>query len=307
MPGAIAVRLSAVAARKSNKHPLPELPPRPPINAMTVDVEDYFQVEAFKNVVSRADWSTMPSRVEQNTDRVLQLLEDAGVHGTFFVLGWVARRFPGLVQRIAAGGHEIASHGSDHERADRQDAGAFFADVTAAKAVLEDKSGTKVRGYRAPTFSIGPQNWWAYDMLTKAGYEYSSSIYPISHDLYGMRDAPRMPFHPVDGPLLEIPMTTIRLFGRNFPAAGGGYFRLLPYSLSRWCLARANRHDRLSGVFYCHPWEFDETQPRLRQASAKSRFRHYTNISAMPGRFARLLRAFSWGRMDRIFLARTEL
>lgn len=274
-----------------------------PVNALTVDVEDYFQVEAFKNIIRADEWDHWPAHVERNTDRILSLMDEAGACGTFFILGWVARRYPSIVKKIAARGHEVASHGSNHERADRQDPEAFFADVSDAKSVLEDISGTAVRGYRAPTFSIHRGNWWAYDKLTKAGYSYSSSIYPVQHDLYGMPDAPRTPFRPTDAALLEIPMTTVRLFKRNFPCSGGGYFRLLPYAYSRWALGRVNRRERSAGIFYTHPWEFDEGQPRMRGASIKSRIRHYTNIRQMPARFSRLLREFRWDRMDRVFLS----
>jgi len=272
------------------------------VNAMTIDVEDYFQVEAFKGVITRSNWETTPMRVEANTDLLLQLLSDAGVSATFFVLGWVAERLPAVVQRIAAAGHEIASHGSEHERADHQAPGVFRDDVTRAKAVLEDQSGARVRGYRAPTFSIGRDNWWVYDVLGEAGYDYSSSLYPIAHDLYGVPDAPRVPFRPTSSPLLEIPMTTVKLLGRNIPCSGGGYFRLLPYGFSRWALDRVNNHEGRAGIFYCHPWEFDAGQPRIEAASTKSKLRHYTNIASMPSRLKRLLKDFSWDRMDNVFL-----
>jgi polysaccharide deacetylase family protein (PEP-CTERM system associated) len=274
-----------------------------PINALTVDVEDYFQVEAFKNIIDTAEWDRWPARVERNTDQILSLMDEAGVHGTFFILGWVARRYPSIVRKIAARGHEVASHGSSHERADRQDPQTFHSDVLDAKAELEDISGELVQGYRAPTFSIHRGNWWAYDKLAMAGYSYSSSIYPIRHDLYGMPDAPRTPFRPTDAALLEIPMTTIRLFNRNFPCSGGGYFRLLPYAYSRWALERVNRRENSAGIFYTHPWEFDEGQPRMHAAGIKSRMRHYTNIKKMPARFSRLLHEFRWDRMDRVFLS----
>ena len=272
------------------------------VNAMTVDVEDYFQVEAFKGAIARSSWENTPLRVEANTDLLLQLFSDAGVSATFFVLGWVAERLPAVVQRIAAAGHEVASHGSGHERADRQSPSVFRDDVARAKAVLENQSGTRVRGYRAPTFSIGRDNWWAYDALAEAGYDYSSSIYPIAHDLYGAPDAPRAPFTPTSGPLLEIPLTTARLLGRNIPCSGGGYFRLLPYEFSKWGLNRVNGSEGRAGVFYCHPWEFDVGQPRIETASVKSKLRHYTGIANMPSRLRRLLKDFAWDRMDHVFL-----
>ena len=272
------------------------------VNAMSIDVEDYFQVEAFKGVIRRSDWDGAPARVDRNTDRILGLMSQACARGTFFVLGWVAQRFPDLVRRIAAEGHEIASHGYEHQRADGQDRGEFRDDVKRAKDLLEDLAGARVRGYRAPTFSINRKNWWAYDVLAECGYEYSSSIYPVKHDLYGMTDVPRTPFKPTDAPILEIPMTTVRLFGRNLPCSGGGYFRLLPYSVSKTALRYVNVVEKNSGVFYCHPWEFDTGQPRVMAASAKSKFRHYTNIARMEGRFVHLLQDFSWNRMDSVFL-----
>jgi len=273
------------------------------VNAFSVDVEDYFQVEAFSDVVDRASWDRWPTRVVGSTERVLDLLEAAGVHGTFFVLGWVAERFPTLVRRIHADGHEIASHGHAHERASLQTSGEFRNDVRRAKRALEDCVGVSIRGYRAPTFSIGQENWWVYEVLAEEGYAYSSSIYPIDHDLYGMPSAPRTAFRPIRASdFLEIPVATIRLFGRNRPCGGGGYFRLMPYALSRWCLAHVNSTDRMSCVFYCHPWEFDSGQPHVPHAALKSRFRHYLNIGRMEHRIRCLLRDFSWGRIDEIHL-----
>jgi polysaccharide deacetylase family protein (PEP-CTERM system associated) len=271
-------------------------------NAFSVDVEDYFQVEAFKGVVDRKSWETRPSRVEANTDRVLGILDAAGVRATFFVLGWVAERFPKLVLRLQAHGHELASHGYGHELASEQGRDSFRQDVRRAKAVLEDCAGVRVRGFRAPTFSIGRENWWAYEILAEEGYAYSSSIYPVAHDLYGTPDAPRTPFRPVPrGGFVEIPIATARRFGRNRPCGGGGYFRLRPYALSRRYIDRVNRADGMACVFYCHPWEFDPAQPRFRDAPLKSRLRHYLNLGAMEARVSRLLREFAWGRIDEIF------
>ncbi|HKO10077.1 MAG TPA: XrtA system polysaccharide deacetylase [Alphaproteobacteria bacterium] len=272
------------------------------VNALTVDVEDYFQVEAFAEAIPRDGWDSMPGRVERNTERLLDLFARHKVQGTFFTLGWVARRHPALVRRIVAEGHELASHGDEHVRADRQDTDAFRSDVRKTKALLEDLGGVGVRGYRAATFSIGAANWWAFDVLAEEGYAYSSSVYPIAHDLYGMRTAPRMPFLPSRTSLVEIPLTTVRLFGRNLPCAGGGYFRLLPYPASRWLMRRVNRRDKLPCVFYCHPWEIDPAQPRHRQAPLKSRLRHYLNLARMENRLERLLREFAWDRLDRVFL-----
>lgn len=267
-------------------------------NAITVDVEDYFQVEAFKDVIRASDWDSFAPRVEQNTHRLIALFAKANVKGTFFVLGWVAERFPALVREIHDAGHEVASHGFAHQRANQQTTEEFRSDIRRAKAHLEDLTGARVNGYRAPTFSIGRENWWAYDVLAEEGYRYSSSLYPVSHDLYGVPDAPTTPFQPTRSPLVEIPLSTVKLFGKNMPCSGGGYFRLLPYALSRWCISRVTNDSR--HIFYCHPWEFDPDQPRI-AAGRKSRFRHYTNIARMHGRVERLLSEFSWDRMDRVF------
>jgi polysaccharide deacetylase family protein (PEP-CTERM system associated) len=282
--------------------------PRPfnelrPVNAMSVDVEDYFQVQAFADKISRADWDRMPCRVERNIDRLLALFADAGVKSTFFTLGWIAERYPALIRRMVAEGHELASHGWDHTRADSQDPAAFRADIRKTKQRLEDIGGAQVTGYRAATFSIGPKNPWAFGILNEEGYRYSSSLYPIKHDLYGDTGASRTPFHPDGLPLIEAPMTTVRWFGNNFPCSGGGYFRLLPYAVSRFNMRRVNRHDRQPCIFYFHPWEIDPDQPRQQGISLKTRFRHYTNLGRMEGRLKRLLTDFTWDRMDRVFLA----
>jgi polysaccharide deacetylase family protein (PEP-CTERM system associated) len=217
------------------------------------------------------------------------------------MLGWVAQRHPEIVRRIVAEGHELASHGSDHYRADRQGRDEFRTDVRRCKALLEDIGGAPVQGYRAPTFSIGAGNPWVHAVLAEEGYRYSSSVYPIAHDLYGVPDAPRHPFCPQPG-FVEIPLTTVRLFGRNLPTAGGGYFRLLPYRLTRWALRRAHQDLRIPSVFYIHPWEIDPDQPRQARAPRLSRFRHYLNLGRTEGRLRRLLRDFNWSRMDRVFL-----
>ncbi|RMD80217.1 MAG: DUF3473 domain-containing protein [Gammaproteobacteria bacterium] len=272
-------------------------------NALTVDVEDYFHVSAFEGRIRPEEWDRWPSRVAANTARILDLLAARGVRATFFVLGWVAERHPELVRRIAAAGHEVASHGYAHRRVSTQDRAAFRADVTRAKALLEDLTGRAVQGYRAPSYSIGPGNLWALEELQEAGYRYSSSIYPIRHDLYGWPDGPRFPWRPLgeDG-LLEIPITTVELRGRRLPCGGGGYFRLLPYGLYRWALERVNGRDRRPGVFYFHPWELDPAQPRPKGLGPKARFRHYLNLHRMEERLRRLLRDFRWGRMDEVFL-----
>lgn len=272
-------------------------------NALTIDVEDYFQVSAFAPYIARADWDRHECRVERNVDRILTLLDEHDAKATFFVLGWVAERYPQLVRRIVGGGHEVASHGYGHERASDLDAAAFDADVRRAKGVLEDLTGREVAGYRAPSFSIGPDNLWAFDALVRAGHRYSSSVYPIRHDHYGMPDAPRFAHEPVDG-LIEVPMTTLRLLNRNLPSSGGGYFRLLPYALSRWMLGRVNSVDGEAAVFYFHPWEIDPGQPRIDGIDARTRFRHYLNLERMERRLRCLLRDFAWDRMDRLFLQR---
>lgn len=270
-------------------------------NAMTVDVEDYYQVQAFADCVSRTDWDSFESRVEANVDRILGQFESAGVHATFFTLGCVAQRNPAMVRRIVAGGHELASHGWEHIRADTQDAATFRADVLKTRLTLEDIGGVPVTGYRAATFSIGARNLWAFAELQGAGYRYSSSINPIQHDLYGMPDAPRVPFHPQGCDLWEIPMTTVRAFGRNWPCSGGGYFRLLPTILYYRGLSRVNKTEQRPGIFYFHPWEVDPGQPRVANARWKSRVRHYTNLTRMAPALDRLLRDFAWDRMDRVF------
>ncbi len=272
-------------------------------NALTIDVEDYFQVSAFAPYIARADWDQRECRVERNVDRILALLDDQDTEATFFTLGWIAERYPQLVRRIVSQGHEVASHGYGHERASDLSRASFLADVSRAKGVLEDLTGTEVAGYRAPSFSIGPGNMWALDSLARAGYRYSSSIYPIRHDHYGMPDAPRFAHQAADG-LIEIPITTLRLFNRNLPSSGGGYFRLLPYALSRWMLRQVNATDKESAVFYFHPWEIDPGQPRIAGIDRRTRFRHYVNIHRMERRLQSLLGDFKWGRMDHLFLNR---
>jgi polysaccharide deacetylase family protein (PEP-CTERM system associated) len=270
-------------------------------NAMTVDVEDYFQVQAFAHCIDRKDWDAFPRRVDLNTNRILDQFDTHGVKATFFTLGWVAERFPALIRRIVEDGHELASHGWDHTRVDAQTPETFRADIRRTRALLEDTGGVKVTGYRAATFSIGARNLWAFPILRQEGYLYSSSINPIRHDLYGMPDAPRVPFRPDADGVLEIPMTTVRLMGRNWPCSGGGYFRLLPTVLYRAGLRRVNRHDGQPGIFYFHPWEVDPGQPRVENAGWKSRLRHYTNLSRMAGDLDDLLRDFAWDRMDRVY------
>jgi polysaccharide deacetylase family protein (PEP-CTERM system associated) len=272
-----------------------------PRNAMSVDVEEYFQVAAFERQVHKDDWGTYPSRVEWNTGRVLDLFAAKGVQATFFVLGWVAERHPGLIRRIVSEGHELASHGYDHTSVHRFTPGQFRDDVTRARKILEDISGGLVRGYRAPSYSINARNLWALDVLAETGHVYSSSIYPIRHDLYGMPEAPRFAFRLRPDAILEIPVTTVRFGGHNYPCGGGGYFRLLPYPVFHRMLRRVNERDEQPGMFYFHPWELDPEQPRVNGAPLKSRFRHYLNLDSMHARLERLLGDFEWGRMDDVF------
>jgi len=270
------------------------------VNALTIDVEDYFQVSALAPHIPRDRWDSMPCRVERNIERLLALLEKRGARATFFTLGWIAQRYPGVVRDIVAGGHEIASHGFGHRRASEQSPAEFASDIRQAKAILEEIAGTVVHGYRAPSFSIGTNNLWAFDTIASAGYTYSSSVYPVHHDHYGMPDAPRFPYRLPNG-LLEIPVTTTQLWGRNLPAGGGGYFRLAPYRISRWAIARVNRLDGKPAIFYLHPWEIDPEQPRVPGVSLKTRFRHYVNLHRTEDRLARLLADFRWDTVQRAF------
>ncbi len=273
----------------------------PIVNALTIDVEDYFQVSALAHVIRPEDWDKRESRIENNVDRILKMLDLSGAQATFFTLGWIAERHPNLVRRIVECGHEIASHGYSHQRASDQTVDAFLTDIVSAKRILEDIAGTQVKGYRAPSFSIGSDNPWALESIDRAGYLYSSSVYPVKHDHYGWRDAPRFPFRPSVG-LLEIPISTVRIWDRNWPAGGGGYFRLLPYRLSWWALRRINDMDRRPAIFYFHPWELDPDQPRVPNLAYKTQFRHYVNLARTEGRLRKLLSDFRWGRVDSVFL-----
>ncbi len=269
-------------------------------NALSVDVEDWFQVGAFENVIERTNWDKFECRVEANTDRVLALFSAAGVNGTFFTLGWVAERYPALIRRIADAGHEVASHGWDHKRVFTMSPTEFADDLARAKQVLEDASGQRVTGYRAPSFSIDKRTPWAHEALAEAGYAYSSSVAPVKHDHYGWPEAPRFAFKPVAGSdLVELPVTTARFSGRTLAAGGGGFFRLLPYAFSRWAVRQVNNEER-PAIIYFHPWEIDPCQPRVAKAPLKSRLRHYTNLSVMAPKLKRLVGDFSWGRADAV-------
>ncbi|HNP35721.1 MAG TPA: DUF3473 domain-containing protein [Woeseiaceae bacterium] len=272
-----------------------------PSNAMSVDVEEHFQVSAFEDRIRRKEWASHPSRVARNIDRLLEMFDDAGAKATFFTLGCVAERHPHVVRSIVANGHEIASHGYSHHRVRNQSPAEYEEDVTRTRGLLEDLSGTRVRGYRAPSFSIGEDTPWAYDILQAAGYTYSSSVYPIRHDHYGSTSLSRFPFLVKPGGMLEIPLTTARVFGRNLPCAGGGYFRLLPVSYSLWAIRRVNAVERMPATFYMHPWEIDPGQPRVPGLSAKTRFRHYVNLSRFESRLEQTLLRFNWNRMDSVY------
>lgn len=269
------------------------------INGLSVDVEDWFQVGAFENVIARDDWDGLKSRVEGNVDRILDLFDEAGVSATFFTLGWVAERCPHVIRRIAEAGHEVASHGYDHARVFTLDAAKFAKDIRVTREILEDASGQAVIGYRAPSFSIDPRSLWAFEVLAEQGYTYSSSVAPVVHDHYGWREAPRFTFRPVEGSdLIEIPVTTALLGSRRLAAGGGGFFRVLPYAFSRWAIRQVNREDERPAVFYFHPWEVDPAQPRVDNAPLRSKLRHYTNLDKMAGKLGKLVREFEWGRMD---------
>jgi polysaccharide deacetylase family protein (PEP-CTERM system associated) len=277
----------------------------PIVNAMTVDVEDYFHVSAFDRIVSRESWTARESRVVRNTERLLELFHDRHVHGTFFVLGWVAQRFPALVREIVSEGHEVASHGFNHQLIYSLTHDQFRDDVRRAKATIEDAGGCAVRGYRAPSFSIVRANLWALDVLIEEGHAYDASVFPIHHDRYGIPEAPRRP-HTIDraaGSIVEVPGSTVRIAGINVPIAGGGYFRQLPYAWTRWGIARVNTVDRDAVVFYIHPWEIDADQPRL-PVSSLTRFRHYRNIGATLGRLGRLLEDFAFDTVTATLEAR---
>jgi polysaccharide deacetylase family protein (PEP-CTERM system associated) len=273
-----------------------------PINAMTIDVEDYFQVSAFKTQVSPSQWDSFECRVEQNTNLVLDILLAKQVKATFFTLGWVAERYPRLIRRIVDEGHELASHGYGHQMITDLTPAEFKDDVVRAKEILEQIGGVKINGYRAPSFSVGKSTLWAHDILAATGHQYSSSVYPIKHDLYGMPEAPRFA-HRLENGLVEIPATSLKISDTNFPASGGGFFRLFPFWLSKASISRVNLKDAQSAIFYCHPWEFDPNQPRISGASAKSKFRHYVNLKVNAGKFERLLGSFSWAPMKEVFAA----
>ncbi len=270
-----------------------------PVNGLSVDVEDWFHVGAFEDVIARGSWDGLTDRIEGNVSRILDMFEEAQVKATFFTLGWVARRHGPLMRRIADAGHEVASHGWDHARVFALGKEQFAQDVAKARSVIEDAAGVSVTGYRAPSFSIDQRTPWAYMVLAEQGYTYSSSVAPVAHDHYGWREAPRYAFRPLPwSDLLEIPVTTAEFAGRRLAAGGGGFFRVLPYAFSRWAIRQVNRRDGRAAIFYFHPWEIDPDQPRVAGAPLKSRLRHYTNIDVMAAKLRQLIHEFEWGRMD---------
>ncbi|MGX7895102.1 XrtA system polysaccharide deacetylase [Tsuneonella sp. HG222] len=269
------------------------------VNGLSVDVEDWFQVGAFESVIEKDDWPSLADRVERNVHEILDLFDAAEVKATFFALGWVAERHGSMIRQIVDRGHEMASHGWDHGRVFRMDRQQFGADIARARKVLEDASGCRVTGYRAPSFSIDQRTPWAFQELAEQGYAYSSSVAPVSHDHYGWADAPRFAFRPMPwSPLLEIPVTTAMFAGKRLAAGGGGFFRVIPYAFTRWAVRQVNRREGRPAIFYFHPWEIDPGQPRVAGAPLKSRLRHYTNLEGMAPKLRQLVREFAWGRMD---------
>jgi len=280
-------------------HPLQPEPSGTIVNGLSVDVEDWFQVGAFESVIERDDWNSLADRVERNVHRILDMFDEADVQATFFALGWVAKRHGGLMREIVVRGHELASHGWDHGRVFRMDRAAFAEDISRARKVLEDASGARVVGYRAPSFSIDQRTPWAFAELAEQGYTYSSSVAPVSHDHYGWSDAPRFAFKPLPwADLVEIPVTTAMFAGKRLAAGGGGFFRVIPYGFTRWAIRQVNTRDERPAIFYFHPWEIDPGQPRVAGAPLKSRLRHYTNLEKMSGKLRQLVGEFAWGRMD---------
>ena len=276
-------------------------------NALSVDVEDWFHVGAFERVIKHDDWAGLECRVERNTDILLDMFDASGIKATFFTLGWVAERYPALMRRIADAGHELGNHGSNHDRVFTLTPQQFAEDIDRARKTIEDMSGTKVTGYRAPSFSIDKRTPWAHQVLAEQGYVYSSSVAPIQSDHYGWPEAPRFAFKPVAGAdLIEIPVTTAVFAGKRLAAGGGGYFRLLPYAFSRWAMRQVNDDDKRPAIIYFHPWEIDPGQPRVANAPIKSKLRHYTNLGAMQGKLQRLISDFEWDRLDAIVAEEQE-
>ena len=272
------------------------------LNALTIDVEDYFHVQAFADVISSAHWDEYPVRVERNTFRLLEILGRRNVKATFFILGWVADRCPALVRAIVDSGHEIGSHGYGHRMLTRDSQASFREDLIRAKSTIEDQTGSRVTCFRAPSYSITSKTLWALEILAEFGFEYDSSIFPIRHDYYGIPDAPRFPHYwslKSGARLLEFPPSTVRILGINVPIAGGGYLRLLPYKVTAWAIRRLNQKEDQPAMVYLHPWEIDPDQPRL-VASWSSRFRQYQNLQTTEKKLTRLLDDFSWAPMSKV-------
>ncbi len=267
--------------------------------SLSVDVEDYFQVWAFSDVIKRDSWDGFPLRVGDATRAVLDMFDRRGAKATFFTLGWVGERDPALVREIVARGHELASHGFDHTKVNQQSRDAFAKDISHAKKLLEDIAGVEVRGYRAPGFSIDRTTPWAHETLAEIGYAYSSSTHPIAHDHYGDASAKQNPYHPIEGgALIEAPVATVKMLGKRVSCAGGGWFRATPLGASKLLLRRAAATLKGPVIFYLHPWELDAEQPRINSAPVKSKFRHYLNLKEMPRKLDSVLRSFSWKRID---------
>jgi polysaccharide deacetylase family protein (PEP-CTERM system associated) len=271
----------------------------PIVNGLSVDVEDWFQVGAFEDVIERDQWGGLADRVDRNVREILDLFDEVEAKATFFTLGWIAQRHGALLREVVARGHEIASHGWDHRRVFTMDRASFAEDIRMARQAIEDASGSRVTGYRAPSFSIDQRTPWAFMELVEQGYAYSSSVAPVAHDHYGWPEAPRFAFKPLPwAPLVEIPVTTALFAGKRLAAGGGGFFRVLPYAFSRWAIRQVNRREQRPAVFYFHPWEIDPGQPRVAGAPLKSRLRHYTRLDRMAPKLRQLIREFAWGRMD---------
>ncbi len=309
-------QVKAAGTRLDTRPPSPE---GQPLHAMSVDVEDYFHVAALSRVIHPDQWDSMPSRVVQNTERLLDLFDQHNIKATFFVLGWVAERHPDLVRTLAAKGHEIASHGYSHQLIYQQTPDLFRAETALSKKLLEDITGKPVLGYRAASYSITDRSLWALDILAELGFQWDSSIFPIHHDRYGIPNSPRAPYTielPSGASLREFPLTTAPVFGLTVPAAGGGYFRQFPYPLFRYLFRKASGPQGNPQMFYLHPWEIDPDQPRFSNASWFSRFRHYTNLDQCYSRLNNLLGDFHFGTVtesynscepERILLKSSEL
>jgi polysaccharide deacetylase family protein (PEP-CTERM system associated) len=270
-------------------------------HAMTVDVEDYYHVAAFAKVIKPSEWNNWPSRVEQNTERLLQLFDDHNIKITFFILGWVAEKYPELVKTIRQQGHEIASHGFSHQLIYTQTPDIFRAETAKSKQILEDLAQTPITGYRAASYSITRKSLWALDILAELGFTWDSSIFPTRHDNYGIPGSPEEPYRIITTngtELLEFPLTTANVMGQSIPAAGGGYFRQYPYALSKWLFERASLNQTKPQIFYLHPWEIDPEQPRVPNASWFSNFRHYTNLKHCLPRLERMISDFHFGTMS---------